>query len=175
VTIQGEDVRAMTDSPTGPYKSAGDYGTGLKTYTTAIASPVINLAECYSPTLTFRHAYDIFNFSADWVESRDVGRLEISTDGGATWTELARYISGDVPEDEGLASQDESPEWAGANWETVEIALTPYSGPVRLRFSLEVDENLSAKGWVIDDVRIDGAGSPPPGVQIFLPLILKEE
>ena len=63
----------------------------------------------------------------------------------------------------------ESPEWADVKWKNVWIRLDAYTGTVRLRFSLEVDQNVSDKGWVIDKVMAQS------GHHVFLPLILKNE
>jgi hypothetical protein len=162
---------AMTDSPGGPYKNADDYGPGVVTYTTAITSQAFNLSSCTNPTLTFRHDYVIARLG----DSQDVGRVEISTDDGATWTELARFSGGGVFGD-GLAPLDVlSPEWAAATWKEVTIGLAGYSGMVRLRFSLEVnDDAVASKGWVIDDVMVWSSSAAPPETDIYLPVILKD-
>jgi hypothetical protein len=170
VTIVPGGERAMTDSPGGPYKSAGDYGEGLVTYTTAITSVPINLTGCFSnPVLTFRHDYVLAQFDT----SQDVARVEISTNDGLTWTELIAYTGGGIY---GLGTQDvESSEWAGVTWQDVELSLNDYTGPVRLRFSLTVDQPGSDKGWIFDNVMINSGSSSSPGDgDIFLPIILKE-
>jgi hypothetical protein len=168
VTILPGGQRAMTDSPLGPYKSAGDYGSGIVTYTTAITSQAFNLSACTPATLTFRHDYLLAKIGL----SQDIAKVEISTDGGTTWAELARYSGGGIY-GEGLEAQDvEAPEWANVSWKDVEIGLSGYSGVARLRFSLEVDQNASDKGWILDDVMV--RGERPPGTSVFLPIILKQ-
>jgi subtilisin-like proprotein convertase family protein len=170
VTIVPGGERAMTDSPLGPYKSAGDYGSGIVTYTTAITSQAFNLSACTSPTLTFRHDCILAKVGS----SQDIARVEISTDGGTTWTELARYSGGGIY-GEGLGTQDvEAPEWADVNWKQVEISLSGYTGMARLRFSLEVDQNASDKGWVVDDVMVKGEVGPSNQQHsVYLPIVLK--
>jgi hypothetical protein len=180
VHLQGLGVRAMTDSPAGAYKNAGDYGGGLITYTTTITSQSFNLTSCTNPTLTFRHDYVL----AKLGPSQDVARVEISTDDGATWTELARYSGGGIF-GEGQGTQDvESPEWTSVSWKEVEIGLSDYmggaqspNGGTRLRFSLEVnDDAVASKGWVIDDILVQSEPEPgPPETDVYLPIILKEE
>jgi hypothetical protein len=167
VSILPGGRRAMTDSPLGLYQSAGDYGSGLATYTTAITSQAFNLSACIPATLTFRHDYLLAKIGP----SQDTARVEISTDGGATWAELARYSGGGIY-GEGVEAQDvEAPEWSNVSWKDVEIGLSGYSGVARLRFSLEVDQNASDKGWVIDDVLVRGERLP---TSLFLPIILKQ-
>jgi hypothetical protein len=96
-----------------------------------------------------------------------VGRVEISTDGGGTWEPLASYSGGGVFDQQwGTAQGTTSSEWADVDWRDLAIDLSSYSGTVRLRFGLEVDEAVSDKGWVIDDVRVQ------PGHRVFLPLII---
>ena len=158
---------AMTDSPIGPYKNADDYGSGFITYTTSITSQAFDLTHCTNPTLTLRHDYVLAKIG----ESQDVARVEISTDDGATWTELARYSGGGIF-GEDLGAQVESPEWANATWKEVEIGLADYTGMARLRFSLEVNDDAAAsKGWVIDDVMVKSEMTNT----ILLPIILKQE
>ena len=164
VTLPDGD-QAMTDSPAGPYKNAGDYDSEAITYTTYITSQLFNVDDCPSPILTFRHDYVIPRMGT----SQDLGRVEISTDGGATWTELARYSSPIIEAEQQQAVDVTSSEWADVNWQSVGISLRTYTGWVQLRFGLEVDRYLSEKGWVLDDVMIK------QGRVVFLPTILKGE
>jgi hypothetical protein len=163
VTLPDGD-RAMTDSPAGPYKSARDYDGEAITYTTYITSQPFSVDDCPAPVLTFRHDYVIAQMGA----SQDVGRVEVSTDDGATWRELARYGSNISVGTRGLGSADmTSSEWMDADWQRVKISLGAYTGTVRLRFGLEVDRYLSDKGWVLDDVMVKRTEL------VFLPTILK--
>jgi hypothetical protein len=99
---------------------------------------------------------------------RDVGWVEISADDGLTWEPLESYSGGGVfGREAGSLPRAASPEWAAVDWRSVAIDLNPYSGTVRLRFSLEVDQAASDKGWVIDDVRVES------GYSVFLPLVLR--
>ncbi len=168
IAILPSGERAMTDSPAGNYNSAIP---PLLTYTTSITSPVFSLTACATPTLTFRHDYVLAKVGA----SQDTGRVEISTDSGATWTELARFSGGGIFGEGAGAQEVAAPEWANITWKKVGIDLGGYSGMVRLRFSLEVDQNVSDKGWVIDNVMVGpGTGTVPPHNEVlFLPVILK--
>jgi subtilisin-like proprotein convertase family protein len=166
IGILPDGERAMTDSPAGNYRSAI---SPTLTYTTSITSQAFSLDDCANPLLTLRHDYVIDNREP----SQDVGRVELSTDAGVTWTELASY-SGGIP---GLGAQDvAAPEWVEVDWKEVEIDLSVYTGTVRLRFSLEVDQVGADKGWVIDDVVVkSGPGPAPPAAPLYLPIIMKEE
>ena len=167
IVILPDGERAMTDSPLGPYKNSGDYGSGLTAHTTAVTSVAFNLNDCPNPTLTFRHAYIL----AKVGDSQDTARIEVSTDDGATWTELASYSGGGIFDAEVGPLDVSSPEWANVNWQPVALDLSPYSGPLRLRFSLEVDESVSDKGWVFDNLMVRSG----PATQLYLPIIRKAE
>lgn len=156
----GEQV--MTDSPAGPYKSAVDYGS--LAYITAITSVPFSLAECSFPTLVFEHAFAIV--------PNDVGRIEISADDGATWQTLATYTNSSAS----MEVQHQSLEWANVVLQQVELGLSAYTGTVRLRLSLEVDQDISAKGWVFDNIVVrSGTGSTPTHRDVFLPVVIKKE
>jgi len=161
--------QAMTDSPEGPYKGASDYGPGLQIYTTTLTSPSFSLSACPNPSLTFQHDYRLARLAG--AASEDVGRVEISTDGGESWIELARYSGGGLFD--GAREEIESFEWAEVTWQPVRLDLTPYldQAALRLRFSLSVnDDALSSKGWLLDNIMVAGDSS---GGAVFLPLILK--
>jgi hypothetical protein len=162
IVILPTGERAMTDSPAGNYNSATPPAVS---HITAITSTAFSLSGCQNAVLTFRHDYVIAQVGA----SRDVGRVEISTDDGATWAELTAYSGGGIYGDRGLDVPGQ--EWTGDTWQEVSISLTGYTGTVHLRFSLEVDQYVSDKGWLIDDVMVGSGGNPDN--RIFLPLVLK--
>jgi len=162
IVILPSGERAMTDSPLGTYNNAIP---PTLTHTTAITSQPFSLNDCANPVLVFRHDHAIIQEG----NSQDVGRVEISTDDGTTWTELGRYGDRLL----GLATQDvESSEWSNVNWQQVQLSLQVYTGTVRLRYSLEVDQVGADKGWVLDNVRVQ---SGPDSGDLFLPIIFKEE
>jgi hypothetical protein len=166
IVVLPNGERAMTDSPLGPYRNAGDYGSGLLSQTTIITSKPFSLAGCANPQLTFRHDYALAKVGT----SQDLGRVEISKDNGQTWTRLASYTGGSIF---GVGSSDvSSPEWATVNWKTVKVNL-PYTGTVRLRFSLTVDKEASARGWILDNLRVTAGIAPANEKRVYLPLVLK--
>jgi hypothetical protein len=167
VTIAPGGERAMTDSPAGPYKNAGDYGEGLTTFTTHITSVPFDLSNCPNPVLIFRHDF----IMAKVGDSQDTGRVEISTDNGLTWTPLISYTGGGVF---GLNTQESaSTEWATPAWKDAIIDLGAFSGIVQLRFSLQVDGGASDKGWVLDDLVVGEQLSQPLAGPIYLPIMVK--
>jgi hypothetical protein len=71
----------------------------------------------------------------------------------------------------------ESSEWTNPNWQAVELNLADYAGAesVRLRFSLTVDDAVSDKGWIIDDLIITASDGQGGINRVFLPIILKDQ
>ncbi|TSJ44991.1 T9SS type A sorting domain-containing protein [Fluviicola chungangensis] len=121
--------------------SNADMGSsGNKTRTTLV-SPVFSTAGMTSGTLTFQNLY------RKWNSGDSLVRLEISTDGGTTWSTLKDYLplgSQGVVTDLAQVPANES------------IALTaPYLNQpnMRIRFNY-----VSAWGyyWIIDDVNLTG-------------------
>jgi len=165
IAILPDGERAMTDSPTGTYNNAIPPAV---TQTTAITSMAFSLLSCPNPVLAFRHDYVVDNRPP----SQDVGRVEITDDGGVTWGELANYSGGGIFD---LSTQDvEAPEWISINWQDIEISLNAYTGTIQLRFSLEVDQFGADKGWVIDNLRVMRGPEPGPlSMSVYLPVILK--
>jgi hypothetical protein len=158
---------AMTDSPDWGYKNAippEDHRL------TAITSIPFNLDGVVSPTLRFRHEY-VFARAGEHGEHEDVGRVELSTDDGATWEVLASYRGGGPFDPSAQLQEEESEEWTDVVWEDVAIDLSEYSGTVRLRFSMDVDQAASDKGWVIDNVEVASATGAGGTQTVYLPLM----
>lgn len=83
-----------------------------------------------SPALTFWHRYAL-EPGYDWA------RVEISVDGGATWTTLRMFNGTQV------------------SWIPETVGLQGYSGPdVRIRFRLTTDASGTSDGWYLDDIVI---------------------
>lgn len=103
-----------------------------------LMTPAIDLTTYTSATLRFAHWYQI---ESNW----DFGRVEVSTDGGASWTQLAAYTSS-------------SP----VAWAEPVISLDSVTGSIiHLRFRLETDGSVTYSGWHIDDVRVVAAPAAP--------------
>jgi len=111
--------------------------------------------------LTFWHTYDL-------EDGYDGGVLEISTDNGASYTDLGAQITSggyDGPISPVYNSPIAGrPAWTGnklASWRQVTVNLGPYAGQtIILRFRLACDFAWGATGWYVDDVQVV---SPAPG------------
>lgn len=105
------------------------------------------------PPLSFWHWY-----SAE--STYDGGVLEISTNGGTTWTDLEpNFISGGY-----TGSMDATTllagrrAWTGSsnnNFIKTKVNLTPYANQnIKLRFRFTTDVGTNLEGWYVDDIAI---------------------
>jgi carboxypeptidase T len=126
---------SWTDSPTGVY------GNGVDV---SLTSPVLDLTGLSGTVLEFWHTYAI---DAGW----DVGRVEISSNGGTSWTVAASYDGDQVA------------------WDRVTIDLSQLDGAAqaRFRFRLISNEIGGRDGWYLDDIAVRAAGPLAPGPAIF--------
>lgn len=118
--------------------------------------------------LSFWHRYQFEG--ADF----DGAVLEISTNGGSTWSDLGANIisngyNGVV--DDGysnpLAGQ---PAWVGdlAAWTKVDVDLSSYSGQnAQIRWRIGCDSSVSDVGWYIDDIQITAPLPPNPSPDLL--------
>jgi lamin tail-like protein/immune inhibitor InhA-like protein len=143
-SLQGTWNRTSTLAKTGTYSltdsPAGDYANN----TNASAALIVPVELTAYPTLEFDQI-------CITEEGFDFGIVEISTDFGTHWTELARYDMGASPGwQDGVASP--------GDWVHETIDLNPYVGKkVRIRFRLTSDEGVTFDGWYVDNVTISDA------------------
>jgi len=98
-----------------------------------ITAHPIDLSSTDNPELTFWHKIG--------VEKYDHGYVDISEDGGITWTNLADFTN----------------TWR-STWTLVPpISLSDYkASPVKIRFRLRSNGSYQTWGWDIDDVNVTG-------------------
>ncbi len=122
-------------SPTHPWTDSpgSNYGNNADT---SLTSPVFDLTHSEGARLSFHHLFD-------FEDGFDAGRVEASTDGGASWTPVAIYTG----EDQDLV------------WQAVELALPMLDGAseARVRFRLDSDDGVTRDGWHLDDLRLEAA------------------
>jgi uncharacterized repeat protein (TIGR01451 family) len=137
-----------------------------------LVTPPILLAE--GSVLTFWH----------WIEAEvdasnnvwDGGLVEISSDGGAHWTQITP-VGGYPYEICENAPSAGSPLAAGtpcfsgfSDWKEEEFDLAEYDGLVQLRFRFSSDQYTEEEGWYIDDINVDVAETmvlPAPCTQMI--------
>jgi hypothetical protein len=113
----------------------------------------------------FWHAYGL-------EDGFDGAFLEITTDEGATWTDLGPWIlegtyTGSFTHAEGSETRQG---WTGFREDTlqpVRVALETFAGAGRrIRFRLSCDDSVGSPGWTIDDVSICTFAADP-GIPSF--------
>jgi hypothetical protein len=128
----------------------------------SLVSPVLNVGS--GPfSISFQHR---FSFEAgQW----DAGVIELSNNGGASWTDIA------VPLYNGVTNPATSaPIGANrkayvnrpANWPnfspvTINLGTTYANQNVQIRFRIGADESTGAPGWDIDDITFSGITNTP--------------
>jgi hypothetical protein len=142
--VSGQNVWATNLN--GPYTD--------ETRSVLTAAP-IDFTDFTSAALVFRHFLVC-------EEVYDGGFVEISTDGGSTWT-LARP-AGDYPA-RVMAAQG-SPGFSGRTdgWVPAQFDLYRYLGQpdVRIRFVFSSDDGVTGLGWYLDDISVVERQIPGP-------------
>jgi carboxypeptidase T len=123
-------THSWTDSP------AGNYGNNSNT---SITSPLLDLSGVTNTQLSFWHRYDT-------EAGYDYCHVEVSTNGGSTWSEVASY-NGSHP-----------------TWDEVTIALPQLDGVAnaRVRFRLSSDVSVTGDGWYVDDILVQAVTPQAP-------------
>jgi len=129
---------AMTDSPAGSYNSA----VTSEKQSTSITSRSIDLSNCQGVQLRFDHVYQ-------FGDTVDQGIIEVSIDNGE-WIALDSVST----RADAVQAAANGEEWHNFDLTSTTIPLPAAGRNIRLRFSLEVDQNLADRGWVIDNVEI---------------------
>lgn len=143
-------------APLAPY--AGSYSwesqglTDGESYTTALTVAVPGTLPAAS-VLTFKTYYDI---EADW----DYGYVQISTDSGATWTNLPGNLT-TATDPYGINLGNGITGMSDGEWIDGYFDLSAYAGQsVLLRFDYVCDAYVYGDGWCLDNIVVGPAGSP---------------
>ena len=123
-------THSWTDSP------SGSYGNNVNT---SLTSPIVDLSGRTGVEIAFWHRYAL---ESSW----DFGLVEISTNGGSTWTEKARYTG------------------TQSTWGAVRLSVPELAGAAqaRVRFRLTSDSSQVFDGWYVDDIEISAAAPGLP-------------
>jgi len=119
-------THSWTDSP------GGDYGNNANT---SLTSPVIDLSDFTGVTLNYWQI-------CDTESGYDFCYVEVSDDGGTTWTTVTSF------------------DGSGSTWEEISLAVPQLDNQpdARIRFRLDTDFTVTEDGWHVDDIRLMGAG-----------------
>ena len=120
---------SWTDSP------SGSYGNNANT---SLTSPALDLSAATDSQIVFWQRYQT-------EAGYDFCHVEVSANGGATWTEITSYNGSQVA------------------WQQISLPVPQLDGAAnaRVRFRLTSDTNLVADGWYVDDVAVIAVLAPP--------------
>ncbi|MGD9141682.1 MAG: C25 family cysteine peptidase [bacterium] len=159
-----EDYRNHTGGGTYSWKSGGEDSVKYSNYSYgALVSPELCLSG--DATMTFWQYIEVemISSSVAW----DGGIVEISTDGGETWAQIAPV--GGYPDkiygDSHCPFAKDTPCFGTTSgWEMEEFDLSAYEGSARIRFVFGSGSIVGEEGWYIDDIDIvdDLAGVDDP-------------
>jgi hypothetical protein len=132
-----------------------------------IVSPVLSVGSGpFSISFRHRHAFEFVTASGAW----DGGVVEISTDGGATWSPVTGpgFYNGatnavtSAPIGAGRpAFISRNAGWPNFITSSVNLGTTYANQQVRIRFRVGADESTGAPGWDIDDITMTGLTNTP--------------
>ena len=139
---------------------------------TALESPDLVVSAMDPFTFEMDHRYQFEAATEMGVRVYyDAGVIEISSDGGMTWTDLAKFTKtgygGTVTDVSGnsLAKQqalvDQSPSWPADDHVSFDLGNAMAGKTVRVRFRIGTDQASSAFGWEIDNVQFHGITNKP--------------
>ena len=115
----------------------GDYENSMSAET--LTTPDVDVSDATSLQLSFQRQLGVESASYDHAG------VEVSTDGGATWTRVWDHTGSTVNE---------------SSWSEQTIDLSGYlgTGTIRVRWVMgPTDSSVNYKGWNIDDVRLEGS------------------
>jgi len=135
-TLAEAGLFGFTDSPAGTYRGATGGGN------------VNAIAEFAVPARLRRGARLEWDQICITEEAFDFCIVEISSDDGVTWTELARYDQSADPRWEDFVAEP-------GDWRHESIDLSDYVNQlVLVRFRLQSDQLLELDGWYVDNVLV---------------------
>lgn len=138
---------------------------------TELTTPPLDVAGAGSFSFTFQHRYD---FEASGGFFYDGGVLELSNNGGASWTDIGASITtpgggynatlevgGSNPLEARPAFSGVSAGYPALIGVTVNLGTTYQGQTVLIRFRIGTDVFVSAEGWEIDNVAFSGITNTP--------------
>ena len=135
-----------------------------------LISPVLNVAATGAFSFTFSHRY-IFEFLANPLTYFDGGVIEISTNGGGSWTDIGSSASqpytgilasgGGNPLQTRAAYAQASPGFPAFQSVTVGLGSAYQGQNVMVRFRVAGDENGDDYGWEIDNIVFNNVSNLP--------------
>lgn len=121
----------------------------------ALVTPPLCLYE--NSILTFQHRMEAEATTVYPYWAQDAGVVEISSDGGETWTIInptVNYPCRASATNTIFLSPYQRCYSGNIDWKTETFNLSAWHGPVLLRFHFATNEQYAYSGWFIDDIQI---------------------
>lgn len=140
-----------------------DFGS---TSITSLISPDIQVANGQNLVISFSHRYA---FEPDATINFDGGVIEISINGGATWTDIGNLANpgygGDLDSGNPLgvrpAFVQQSAGYPAFLNASINLGSSFAGQTVKIRFVVGSDGGVGAAGWDLDSVHVQGASNTP--------------
>jgi len=141
---------------------------------TQLVSPVLLPSTTAPLVVKLAHAYA---FESDPTALYDGGVIEVSTDGGGSWTDVSQlgvdpgytgplFVGADNPIAGRPAFGGISPGFPARSQLVLDFGTQFAGQSVQLRFRIGSDDNSARSGWIIDDIEVSGTTNVPfPSVQ----------
>ena len=158
----------------GPYDPSYQYddngGTSDYANTGTLTSPAVDLSSVTSATLSFMTWWEIEGVD---VNMYDMMYVEISTDNGATFTELGTLNPLDDADGESYMPYSSGGLGMPGQWYKTTVDISDYTGSnqVKVQFRFDtIDSQFNGfRGWLIDDVSIGLQSSTAPLIVVITP------
>lgn len=132
-----------------------------------MVSPTISIPDNYGQPVTMKF-WHWFNIEANSSGCFDGALLEISTNGGQSWSQIPDSLllttgySGTISSSYGNPMGG-SQGWCGfQDWSEAVVDLTAYAGQdVKLRFTQTSDASIGLEGWYVDDFSVVACEAKP--------------
>jgi hypothetical protein len=140
---------------------------------TQLVSPALAVSPTDPLVVKFDHAFDLEASGGDFF---DGGVVELSNDGGATWTDVSAFgvnpgytgvifVGAENPLSGRPAFSGTSPSFPALSTVTLDFGTQFAAQSVMIRFRIGTDVAEAQTGWVIDNVDVSGITNMPfPGV-----------
>jgi hypothetical protein len=125
-----------------------------------LVSPTISVPQTYGEPVTLKFM-QWFDLEADSSGCFDGAILEISNNGGQSWSQIPNSLLLTSPYTASISTSYGNPlggsqAWCGLqDWQNAVVNLTQYAGQdIKLRFTQATDSSIGEEGWYLDDLTV---------------------
>lgn len=152
------------------YQSDDNGGTSITSNTGTLTSPAVDLSSVTTATLSFMTWWEIEGVDVDQF---DMMYVEISTDNGATFTQLGSLNPLNDVDGEAYMPFSSGGLGMPGQWYKATLDISDYTGynQVKVRFMFDTIDSLynGFRGWLVDDVSIGLHSSTAPSIVVITP------